>query len=98
MRRDKQTSEKSMYDLILLGWSTVDVNANLCKSEWNFTIDVRARQVEIDLILNMEIFWRNPITELFQLMSHYDVWLLSFYKKKKNHTHGSEQSDMRCVH
>ena len=76
MRRDKQTSEKSMYDLILLGWSTVDVNANLCKSEWNFTIDVRARQVEIDLILNMEIFWRNPITELFQLMSHYDVWLL----------------------
>lgn len=28
MSRDKQTSEKSMYDLILLGWSTVDVNAN----------------------------------------------------------------------
>lgn len=42
MSGDKQTSEKSMYDLILLGWSTVDVNANLCKSERNFTIDVRA--------------------------------------------------------
>lgn len=42
MSGDKQTSEKSTYDLILLGLSTVDVNANLCKSERNFTIDVRA--------------------------------------------------------
>lgn len=48
MHRDKQTSEKSMYDLILLDWSTVDVNANLYKSERNFTIDVRAGQVQID--------------------------------------------------
>ena len=45
-----------MYDLILLGWSTVDVNANLCKSERNFTIDVRAGQVKIDLILIKAIF------------------------------------------
>lgn len=44
-----------MYDLILLGWSTVDVNANLCKSERNFTIDVRVGQVKIDLILFMAI-------------------------------------------
>jgi len=34
-----------MYDLILFGWSTGDVNANLCKSERNFTIDVKAGQV-----------------------------------------------------
>lgn len=45
--RDKQISRKSMYDLILSGWRTLDVNANLCKSERNFTIDVRARQVEM---------------------------------------------------
>lgn len=57
MSRDKQTSEKSMYDLILLGWSTVDVNANLCKSERNFTIDVRAGEVKIDVIFCMAIFW-----------------------------------------
>lgn len=45
MSWDKQTSEKSMPDLILSGWSIVDVNANLFKSERNFTIDVKARQI-----------------------------------------------------
>lgn len=67
MNRDKQSSEKSMYDLILLGWSTVDVNANLCKSERNFTIDVKVGQVEIDWILVMTISSSCLITEPFQL-------------------------------
>lgn len=34
-----------MYDLILLGHSTVHVNANLSKLEKNFTIDVRTNWV-----------------------------------------------------
>lgn len=46
-----------MRDLILPGWRTVDVNANLCKSERNFTIDVRARQVEMQYLFIVGMFF-----------------------------------------
>lgn len=69
MSWDKQTSEKSMYDLILFGWSTGDVNANLYKSERNFTIDVRAGQVQnwldsyYDNMLESSYVWTIPVLE-----------------------------------
>lgn len=46
-----------MYDLILLGCRTVDVNANLSKSETNFTIDVStAGKNELDSYFFGSIF------------------------------------------
>ena len=42
----------------------MDVNANLCKSERNFTIDVRAGQVKIDFVLITAAFWSRLMTEL----------------------------------
>lgn len=62
--RDKQISEKSMRDLILPGWRTVDVNANLCKSERNFTIDVRARHVEMQYLFIVGIFFLSTLIKL----------------------------------
>lgn len=55
-----------MYDLILSGWRTVDVNANLCKSERDFTIDVWAKQVKT-AYLRIYLLWE------------YFVFVLSFF-------------------
>lgn len=58
LSRDKQTWEKSMCNLILSGWITAGVNANLHKSERSFT-DAGAGRVKMDRTLFIAMFVRH---------------------------------------